>query len=142
MSRRLMVGAVAALVSIGVGATALAQVRGVRGQVRAGAIESESGSGYFDSSIVIRQLRARLRAIQTCYERELRDDPSLEGEVAVRFSIDEGGLVQDVSAVRNSTGSDAVADCAIRTIRRFRFNPGAEGGSVTFVIPLTFQKLE
>lgn len=77
-------------------------------------------------------------SIETCYERALTDDPRLSGRVLVRFTIETSGAVTDVVATENATGSEAVASCATRTIRRFRFSPGAEGGSITLAFPFTF----
>jgi len=59
--------------------------------------------------------------------------------VTVTFTIQERGNVTDAKASENTTGSPAVADCVTRTISRFRFNPGPDGGSVTFRYPFVFQ---
>ena len=112
--------------------------RVIRGRVNTGGLEEESGAGAFDPNIVTRQIRARIRAIQTCYERELRNNPTLAGRVLVRFTIQTTGTVSGARATENSTGSPAVATCVVRTISRFRFNPGPEGGSVTFAYPFVF----
>lgn len=112
--------------------------RVIRGRVASGALESESGSGAFDPSIVTRLIRQRIRAIQTCYERELRNNPTLAGRVLVQFTIQQTGSVSGANARENSTGSPAVADCVVTTISRFRFTPGPEGGSVTFAYPFVF----
>ncbi len=112
--------------------------RVIRGRVNAGALADESGAGAFDPSIVTGMIRRRIRAIQSCYERELRNNPTLNGRVLVRFTIQTSGSVSGASATENSTGSPAVATCVVRTISRFRFNPGPEGGSVTFAYPFVF----
>lgn len=114
------------------------QERVIRGRVTASDFEDESGSGVFDSSLVTRQIRTRISAIQRCYERELRNNPTLAGRVLVRFTIQEAGTVSGATAVENTTGSPAVANCVVDTIRRFRFNPGPEGGSVTYSYPFVF----
>ncbi|MBX3272825.1 MAG: TonB family protein [Sandaracinaceae bacterium] len=112
--------------------------RVIRGRVASGSLEEESGSGSFDPNLVAAQIRARIRAIQTCYERELRNNPTLAGRVLVRFTIQPTGTVSGATATENSTGSPAVAACVVTTISRFRFNPGPEGGSVTFAYPFVF----
>lgn len=96
------------------------------------------GSGDFDASIVVQTIRRRLRAIQRCYETELRRDPTLAGKVTVRFTIVERGTVSGATATENTTGSAAVANCVVSAIRRFRFNPGPDGGSVDFSYPFVF----
>lgn len=112
--------------------------RRVRGRIRLDGGGDIGGSGDFDSSIVVRQIRARLRAIQRCYETELRRNPSLQGKVTVQFTIVERGTVSAARATENTTGSPAVASCVVNTVRRFRFNPGPEGGSVSFSYPFVF----
>ncbi|MCB9592645.1 MAG: TonB family protein [Sandaracinaceae bacterium] len=110
----------------------------VQGSVRAGALEDESGSGVFDPSLVTRQIQARSRSLQACYERELRQNPTLAGRVLVRFTIQPSGVVTGATATQNGTGSPAVAACVVSMVSAFRFNPGPEGGSVTFTYPFVF----
>jgi TonB family protein len=97
------------------------------------------GTGEFDAALVQAQIKRRLKAIQRCYESELRNNPTLAGKVTVEFTIQERGNVTNAKATENSTGSSAVASCVTQTISRFRFNPGPEGGSVTFRYPFVFQ---
>lgn len=110
----------------------------VRGRTTVGALDDESGSGSFDANLVVRQLRLRQSAIQRCYERELRNNPTLNGRVVTRFTIQPTGTVSGVSATENSTGSPAVAECVNTVVRGLRFNPGPEGGSVTYSFPFVF----
>jgi TonB family protein len=115
------------------------QERAVRGMVGLRGGEDIGGSGEFDAALVQKQIQLRLKSITRCYESELRKNPSLSGKVTVTFAIQERGNVTDARATENTTGSPGVADCVIRTISRFRFNPGPEGGSVTFRYPFVFQ---
>ena len=115
------------------------QERQVRGNVGMRAGGDIGGAGEFDSGTVQRQIKQRLKSITRCYESELRKNPSLAGKVEVTFTIQERGNVTDARATQNTTGSSAVADCVTRTISRFRFNPGPDGGSVTFRYPFVFQ---
>ena len=115
------------------------QERAVRGNVGLRAGGDIGGSGEFDAATVQRQIKARLKSITRCYESELRKNPSLSGKVTVSFTIQQRGNVTDAKAVENTTGSPAVADCVTRTVARFRFSPGPEGGSVTFRYPFVFQ---
>ncbi len=110
----------------------------VRGRTSVGALEDESGSGDFDPNIVVRQLGRRRSAIQRCYERELRNNPTLSGRVVTRFTIQPTGSVSGVSATENTTGSPAVAECVNRVVRGLRFTPGPEGGAVTYSFPFVF----
>jgi len=112
------------------------QIRGNVGLRTGGDI---GGSGAFDAALVQRQIKQRIKSITRCYESELRRNPGLAGKVTVTFTIEQRGNVTGARATENTTGSPAVADCVTRTIRRFRFNPGPDGGSVTFRYPFVFQ---
>lgn len=113
--------------------------REVRGNVGVRGGGDIGGSGEFDAALVQRQIKQRLKSITRCYESELRKNPSLAGKVTVTFTIQERGNVTDAKASENTTGSPGVADCVTRAISRFRFNPGPDGGSVTFRYPFVFQ---
>ena len=113
--------------------------RAVRGRVGLKGGGDIGGSGEFDQALVQRQIKQRIKSITRCYESELRKNPSLAGKVTVTFTIQERGNVTNAKASENTTGSAAVADCVTRTISRFRFNPGPDGGSVTFKYPFVFQ---
>ena len=115
------------------------QERQVRGNVGLRGGGDVGGAGEFDAATVQRQIKQRLKSITRCYESELRKNPSLSGKVTVTFTIQQRGNVTDARATENTTGSPGVADCVTRTISRFRFNPGPEGGSVTFRYPFVFQ---
>ena len=79
-----------------------------------------------------------MRAIQICYEQQLRRNPGLQGKVTVQFTIEQSGSVSKATATENTTSDPAVAACVTDTVKRFRFNPGPEGGSVTFSYPIVF----
>ena len=113
--------------------------RAIRGNVGLRRGGDVGGSGAFDAALVQRQIKQRIKSITRCYESELRRNPSLAGKVTVTFTIQQRGNVTGAKATENTTGSPAVADCVTRTIGRFRFNPGPEGGSVTFRYPFVFQ---
>ena len=114
--------------------------RVVRGRIKLGGGGGDiGGSGDFDASQVVKQIKKRLRGIQSCYERELRNNPSLAGKVTVKFTIVERGTVSKASATTNTTGSPKVGACVVNVVKRFRFNPGPEGGSVSYSYPFVFQ---
>jgi TonB family protein len=101
-------------------------------------VEHESGPGVFDSNVVVRQLRLRSSVVRRCHERELERNPGLQGRVVTRFTIQPSGAVSGVSTIENGTGSPAVADCVANVARTLRFNPGPEGGAVTYRFPVVY----
>jgi TonB family protein len=114
------------------------QERKVSGKVVTERGDEVGGSGEFDSNLVVSTIKARLRAIQMCYEQQLRRNPTLSGKVAIEFTIQPRGNVTDVKVKENTTGDAAVAQCVAKTVGLFRFNPGPEGGSVTYSYPFVF----
>jgi TonB family protein len=100
--------------------------------------EDIGGSGEFDAKLVTAEVKKRLRAIQICYEQQLRRNPGLQGKVVVEFTIEQSGTVSKATATANTTNDPAVASCVVDTVKRFRFNPGPEGGSVTYSYPFVF----
>ena len=112
--------------------------RQVRGSVKTERGDEVGGSGEFDSNLVVQTIKTRLRAIQMCYEQQLRRNPALAGKVTIEFTIQPRGNVTDVRVKENSTGDSAVATCVANTVSGFRFNPGPEGGSVTYSYPFVF----
>jgi TonB family protein len=100
--------------------------------------EDIGGSGEFDAKLVTAEVKKRLRAIQICYEQQLRRNPGLQGKVVVEFTIEQSGTVSKAAATANTTNDPAVASCVVDTVKRFRFNPGPEGGSVTYSYPFVF----
>jgi TonB family protein len=112
--------------------------RTIKGKTDLGTGGDIGGSGEFDASIVVQMIKTRIGAIRACYERELKRNPSLAGKVTIQFTIEERGNVSGVKVAENTTGDTAVGQCVANAIQRFRFNPGPEGGSVTFAYPFVF----
>jgi TonB family protein len=112
--------------------------RKVSGTVKTEHGDEIGGQGEFDSNTVVQQIKTRLRAIQMCYEQQLRRNPTLAGKVSIEFTIQPRGNVTDVRVKDNTTGDAAVATCVANTVSLFRFNPGPEGGSVTYSYPFVF----
>ncbi len=112
--------------------------RVIKGSANVGSGGDIGGAGDFDSSIVVRTIKTRIRAIKACYEKQLRRNPTLKGKVTVQFTIQERGNVTGISVTTNTTNDPQLAQCVTQTVGRFRFNPGPEGGSVTFSYPFVF----
>jgi hypothetical protein len=106
------------------------------GDVKLGATTVE-GPGEFDAALVVAKIRQRLGGIRACYERRLRENPTLAGQVVVEFSIGERGNVENVQQA--SAFDDGVGTCVVNEIRRLPIFPvGPVGGAVRFSYPLDF----
>jgi outer membrane biosynthesis protein TonB len=98
----------------------------VRGGVSMQAPEVESAD--VDREKLAAYVRSRKGAIQQCYEKELKRNPSLKGKVVVRFSITPAGRTSDIDIEENTLGNEAVGSCIKTTIRGwiFPFKPESE----------------
>jgi len=98
----------------------------VTGRVKDAAPEVDSAD--VDRDALARYVKARLKAIQNCYEKELKRNPSLKGKVVVRFSIMPSGRTGDIDIEENTLGNDAVGSCIRSVIRSwvFPFKPDDE----------------
>lgn len=98
----------------------------IRASVSTSAPEVESST--LDRDAVTRFVRSRQRAIQSCYEKELKLNPNLKGKVAVRITIATSGRVSDTEIDEDTLHSDEVISCIKSVIRfwHFPFTPDAD----------------
>lgn len=107
----------------------------VEGRVKDAAPEVESAD--VDRDALARYVKARLKAIQNCYEKELKRNPSLKGKVVVRFSIKPTGRPGDIDIEENTLGNEAVGSC-IRTVIRSWVFPFKPDDDVPVAYPFVF----
>ncbi|MDP3154939.1 MAG: AgmX/PglI C-terminal domain-containing protein [Archangium sp.] len=107
----------------------------VRGGVSMQAPEVDSTD--VDREKLAAYVRSRKGAIQQCYEKELKRNPSLKGKVVVRFSITPAGRTSDIDIEENTLGNEAVASCIKTTIRGWVF-PFKPPSDVPVAYPFVF----
>lgn len=95
--------------------------------------------GKMDQAKINAIIKSKQKALQDCYERELRKNPNLSGKIVVRFTIGEDGKVSDVRIESDTMGNPDVADCILSRIRRWIF-PKPDEGTVTVSVPFVFIK--
>ncbi|MEZ4406078.1 MAG: AgmX/PglI C-terminal domain-containing protein [Polyangiales bacterium] len=110
--------------------------RVIRGNASLGGGDSIGGEGNLDPNAVARLIRGQLGGIRSCYERALRNNPTLSGRVEVRFTIGTSGRITSASSSGMSEAPE-VGSCVVSRIRGLVF-PAPEGGSVDFSFPFTF----
>ena len=72
-------------------------------------------------------------AIESCYKKEARLNPSLKGSISIQFTIKADGKVANVRIVKSSLKNRKVESCVKRRISRWRFQPiDPKEGAVTF----------
>jgi len=107
----------------------------ISGRVTASTPEVESSD--VDREALARYIKTRLKAIQGCYEKELKRNPSLKGKVMVRFNILPSGRTGEVEIEENTLGSDAVASCIRTAVRGWTF-PFKPDDEVPVAYPFVF----
>jgi hypothetical protein len=90
-----------------------------------------------DREALARYVRLRKAAIQACYEKELKRNPTLKGKVVVRFTIGTSGRASEVDIEENTLGNDAVGSCIKAVIRGWVF-PFKPDGEVPVAYPFVF----
>jgi tetratricopeptide (TPR) repeat protein len=76
-----------------------------------------------------REFKKRARAIQICYEQQLRRNPTLRGTISFRMDVHAQGLVQNPVVTDSNVDDPAVASCLTDTVKRFRFSPSQPGAA-------------
>jgi hypothetical protein len=84
-----------------------------------------------------RVVRDSFGPLRQCYERGLRENPSLHGRVLVNFLVGPDGTVRRVSDLGSEMPDGAVVSCVARVFCGLVF-PSPTGGAVTVAYPLVF----
>ncbi len=93
--------------------------------------------GSLSRADIQKVIRAKLRPIKACYEKELRQTPALAGEIVVKFKIEGDGTVADVVLVAPE-GFEPVSKCLEGIVRKMVFPPPKGGGIVFVNYPFVF----
>lgn len=88
--------------------------------------------GSLDKDIIRRVIRNHINQVSLCYNQGLVRDPTLQGRVAIQFTIGSTGKVP-VSVVSSTTLADKnVGNCIAQAVKRWKF-PKPNGGSTVMV---------
>ncbi|MBI5546734.1 MAG: AgmX/PglI C-terminal domain-containing protein [Deltaproteobacteria bacterium] len=88
--------------------------------------DARAPSAGCDGPAIARQMKKNLRAIQVCYEQEIKRTPTLQGKLVVRLTISPQGTATDVEFDEDTVGSSGLAHCVERAFRRWRYPSGSE----------------
>lgn len=94
--------------------------------------------GSLSREEIQRVMRRVMNQIKFCYERELNQNPNLEGKIVASWIIAGTGLVQTANATQNTMGNQKVEDCVLRIVKRLRFPQPKGGGQVFVTYPFVF----
>ncbi len=103
--------------------------------IRQGAI---TVSGRIPPEVIQRIVRQNFGRFRVCYQDGLKKNPSLQGRIAVKYTIDRDGGVKGAPADGGSDLPDpSVVQCVVRAFQNISY-PEPEGGIVTVVYPMIF----
>ncbi|MGF1467804.1 MAG: AgmX/PglI C-terminal domain-containing protein [Sandaracinaceae bacterium] len=94
--------------------------------------------GELDPTDIARVVRAARRNLQRCYERALRNRPTLEPTMRLKVRVGALGDVTRVEILDAPEASQALRSCVEGHARRWTFP--SPGGFVDFEVPLTFSR--
>lgn len=123
-----------------VGAVALEERRtpvNVEDTARPTLLTAKLAMTVIDGDMFSRWLSQRRAAIQSCYERELKRSPTLQGKVRLNFTIDERGRTDHIAFDEDTLRSEAVNLCLTQLIRSWRI-PNKDATESTIQLPLVF----
>jgi hypothetical protein len=96
-----------------------------------------SVNGRLPPEVIQRIVRQNFGRFRLCYENGLRNNPNLQGRVAVKFVIDRSGAVAMTADGGSDLPDQGVVQCVVRGFGNLSF-PQPEGGMVTVVYPIMF----
>lgn len=95
--------------------------------------------GALPRSVITDAITTELGAIRGCYERSLQRDPTLQGQVVVKFVIDKVGAVASAETKSSDVGDAEMEACINDVILGIEF-PAPEGGGIVIVsYPFVFE---
>ncbi len=94
-------------------------------------------NGRLPPEVIQRIVRQNFGRFKLCYTEGLRDNPSLQGRVSVKFVISRDGSVGTSADGGSDLPNQSVTQCVVRGFGNLSF-PVPEGGIVTVVYPLIF----
>jgi hypothetical protein len=108
-------------------------------QVRAPRIRegATSVNGRLPPEVIQRIVRQNFGRFRLCYENGMKNNPNLQGRVAVKFIIDRSGAVSLTADGGSDLPDQGVVQCVVRGFGNLSF-PQPEGGMVTVVYPIMF----
>jgi outer membrane biosynthesis protein TonB len=111
-----------------------------KGGIKFGAVAVRGGKGEKSRSSgeITKVIRKTTPAIEQCFKREQRLNPSLRGVITVTFKITKRGTIRDVKISGDTVGSSRVASCVKRVISRMRGFGRAKSDVIVPDVKFTF----
>ncbi len=101
-------------------------------------MKSKSGATVTSKACIQDVINRESRRIKRVYENWLKRDPSLNGQLKVRFIITPSGTASSVSVVKSTTSNGDFDENILRYIRRWDFSSCSIAESIEIVFPFAF----
>ncbi|MEI8254371.1 MAG: AgmX/PglI C-terminal domain-containing protein [Deltaproteobacteria bacterium] len=85
-----------------------------------------------------RAIRGHRDEFDGCYQLALRRDPTVSGQVVIRFEIAPDGHVAAASVAESAAGLDDVGECVASHAQSWTFSPPGGSGTLTTTYPFNF----
>ena len=89
-------------------------------------------------SSIKQQIDLEANRLKRVYENWLKRDPSLAGQLKIKFTILPSGEVANVSVVNSTTNNSEFDDNIVRYVKRWMFSAIEGGGPVEVIYPFVF----
>jgi len=96
--------------------------------------------GSLDKPIIRKVVRQHRREIRYCYEKQLHQEPGLEGRVEVQFTVAASGDVVAVLVEETTLENAALEQCMQQKIRKWSFPAWKGEGVVKVNYPFEFSR--
>jgi hypothetical protein len=93
--------------------------------------------GCLEPAIIQRVVRGNFARLRACYEEGLGRTRSLQGRIAIKFTIERDGTVREARDAGSELPDKTVVDCVVDGFRPMRF-PAPADGIVLVVYPIVF----
>ncbi|MFO0759519.1 MAG: AgmX/PglI C-terminal domain-containing protein [Byssovorax sp.] len=104
------------------------------GMVRVG---NATVGGHLPPEVIQRIVRQNFGRFKLCYENGLRNNPNLQGRVAVNFVIGHDGAISQAQNGGSDLPDGGVVSCVVRAFYGLSF-PAPDSGIVTVSYPIVF----
>ena len=94
--------------------------------------------GSLDRALIDTVIKRHTNQIRYCYQRELVKDPTLSGQIVVKFVVSPQGDVTNSNIMSSSMDSSEVEACVAGRFKRFFFFEPRGGGIVIVNYPFLF----
>jgi hypothetical protein len=99
--------------------------------------ETAQTNGHLPAEVIQRIVRQNDGRYRFCYQNALKQNPTLQGRVTVKFLIDRHGAVAFAADGGSDIPDEGVRQCVVASFANLSF-PEPESGTVTVVYPLVF----